>query len=270
MTGTTLKEIAVRRSDVFWVDPASLSIKDGWNARVDEDPDNKQHILDLAQSIAELGVLTPLIVFREGDKIFVSDGHCRLAAVKHATTVLGASIASIPVQTEGRSANEADYVLRQLLDGKPKTPFELGMIYKRLVGFGWPIAQIASRSGKSLASVNAALDLQGAPPEVQKLVASGRVSATQAIKTVKAEGAEASKSLTQAVDRAVKKGKKKATAKDLAPANGPRLQKLTRVGQILEKGEILSGDDGVQARQNRTIIVLRDSAWRELQGILKI
>ena len=64
------------------------------------------------------------------DRIYVSDGHCRLAAKLY------------------------------------KTTFELGTIYNRLVGYGWTVADITAKTGKSAASINAALDLQGAPPEV--------------------------------------------------------------------------------------------------------
>ena len=47
----------------------------------------------------------------------------------------------------------------------------IGDDYNRLAGHGWTVADITAKTGKSSASINAALDLQGAPPEVQNLVA---------------------------------------------------------------------------------------------------
>ena len=111
----------------------------------------------------------------EGDRIYVSGGHCRLAARLYKTTL------------------------------------ELGATYKRLVGYGWTVADIAAKTGKSAASVNAALDLQGAPPEVQRLVASGRVSPTLAAQTVKRDGELATAVLANAVDHAAQRGKERAT-----------------------------------------------------------
>jgi hypothetical protein len=79
------------------------------------------------------------------------------------------------------------------------------------VGYGWTVADITAKTGKSAASINAALDLQGAPPEVQKLVASGRISPTLAAQTVKRAGEQATAVLANAVDHAAQRGKERAT-----------------------------------------------------------
>jgi ParB-like chromosome segregation protein Spo0J len=266
MTGT-LKEIAKGRSDIFYVDPRELQIKAGWNCRDLSTIENRDHVRELAESIAEIGVVSPLTVFREGDKIYVSDGHCRLAATLYAIHEMKAPIASVPVKTEGRSANEADYVLRQILDGKPKTAFELGAVCKRLVGFGWTIAEIAKRSGKSPSAINAALDLQGAAPEVQKMVASGRISASLAAKTVKAEGVAAADTLTKAIDHAKQRGSEKATARDIGEAPKVRQSKIALVAEIVERGykagEYLESAD-------HTILSLDTDDWIDLQKLLGI
>jgi ParB-like chromosome segregation protein Spo0J len=266
-----LQDIAIKRSPIYHIDPRVLKIKENWNARNPDDPDNSAHIMSLAYSIAEVGVLQPLTVFREGETVYVSDGHCRLAATLFAIEHLGAPIESVPVQTEGRQANEADYVFRQLLDGKPKTPLELGSIYKRLVGYGWPIAAIAAKSGKSVSSVNDALNLQGAHPDVQKLVASGRVAPTAALKAVKTDGAKAPEALAKAVDHATQRGAAKATVRDLGgEAKEPRKQRLTRVSELIEEADVLDGFELADKYKDNTIIVMTDDAWRELQKLLEI
>jgi hypothetical protein len=83
------------------------------------------------------------------------------------------------------------------------------------VGYGWTVADIAAKTGKSAASINAALDLQGAPPEVQKLVASGRVSPALASSIVNRDGEDATAALANAVDHAAQRGKERATQRDI-------------------------------------------------------
>lgn len=263
MTGT-LKEIAKGRSDVFMIDPRELQVKGGWNCRDLNEPTNRAHVMELKASIAEIGVVTPLVVFREDDKIYVSDGHCRLAATLLAISE-GAAIESVPVKTEGRAANEADYVLRQILDGKPKTAFELGAVCKRLLGFGWTVDQIAARSGKSASAINASLDLQGATPEVQRLVASGRVSASEAVKVVRKEGANAAKVLNDAVDHATQRGATKATARDIGSAPKPaRTSKLALAAEIVTRGY-----DNEHAEGMVEIYITHDD-WIDLQKLLDL
>jgi ParB-like chromosome segregation protein Spo0J len=221
IVATTLKELAVKRSDIFFVPPQSLRVKEGLNARVADDPENKAHIEELAISIAEVGVMEPLTCFRIGDEIYVSDGHCRLAATLIAIK-RGAEIKAIPVKTDERGTGEADRLLRQVLSGKAKTPFEQGIIYKRLIGFGWTIATIAAKSGKSISHVNAALDLQEAPVEAQNLVTSGKVSASLAGKVIRERGAkEGTATLQEAVATAESVGKTRATAKHVAASEPP-------------------------------------------------
>ena len=270
----TVKGSALKRSDIFHVDPHVLKIKSGWNARNAEDPENKEHILALARSIAQVGVQEALTVYGEDGEIWLSDGHCRLAATFYAIDTLKADIKSIPVKTEGREANEADHVFSQILRnaGKPLTPYEAGTVYKRLVGYGWTTADIALNSGKSKASVEAALDLQGAPVQVQKLVASGRVSATLATETIKREGAtKATTTLNNAVDVATQKGKTRATKADIGEAPVAKLTaagKLDRIREIVDEAEEIS-DDGRASNPDAVQCLLFDIAdYKELLKLL--
>ncbi len=214
----TLKEIAGKRTDIFWVSPYDIKEKLGWNCRVDSDPKNQDYIISLAMSIKEVGVKEPLTVFREADGIYLDEGHCRLRAVAYANEHLGAEIKRIPVKTDPRGTSEADRILRQALDGKPKTTYELGIVYARLQGYGWTLAEIASKVGKTEQTIKDALDLQGASKEVKELVTSGQVSATVATRAVQAKGAEAAAELKTAVTRARAEGKKKATARHVPSA----------------------------------------------------
>ena len=246
MSGT-LKEISTKRSDVFWIDPRELKQKPGWNSRNLNDPENKAHVAYLKTSIRHApGVLEPLSVFREDDNIYISDGHCRHAAVLELLTE-GVEIKSVPVKTEGRGASSADAMLRQALDGKQKTVFELGHVFKQLLAFGWTEDDIAKKSGRGLQSVRMSLELQSAPAEVKKLVDSGRVAPTLAIQVLKSQGdTKATKTLSDAVDRAIQEGKEHATARHIGvKPQEPRKARLTQVAEMIEAWEWDESEEGV-------------------------
>jgi hypothetical protein len=66
------------------LDPKIIQIKEGWNSREATDPQNSNHIAELAASIREVGVKKPLVCYMENDIVYVTDGHCRLAG-RHAS-----------------------------------------------------------------------------------------------------------------------------------------------------------------------------------------
>ncbi len=210
-----LKSLAESRSALFNFDPRKLVVREGWNARDLQAPENRAHVEELALSIDEMGVREPLTVVLEGEEVVVKNGHCRLAATLLAIS-RGAEIATVPCIAEPRGSNEADHVLSQIVrnGGKPLTPLEQGLVYKRLIGFGWTTADIAKKIGKTASHVSQALQMQEAPAEARAMVASGQVSATLAAKVIREAGpSEGVAKLKKAVDSAKAKGKVKATAK---------------------------------------------------------
>lgn len=264
--GTALKELAKGRSDIFNLAPRDIHVKEGWNARSTDDPDNEAHVAALALSIAEVGVMEPLTVFREDGKIYVSDGHCRLAATLRAIAA-GAPITAVPVKTEGRGASEVDFVFSQISrnSGKPLSPFEQGHVYKRLLAFGWPVGDIAKKSGKSESHISSCLDLQGASPAIRNLVSTGKVSPSLAMKVMRGKGEQAEDVLNNAVDAATQQGKARATEQHIG--QGPRGGKkhaMTRLRELFE------GDTDVDTTGARTIITMTDANWGEVARILDI
>ncbi len=235
-TGTNIKHIAVGRSDLFRLNPFSIKVREGWNSRDLNNPENQEHIQALAQSISEIGVQEPLTVYMDGETPYLTDGHCRLAATMHAINVLGADIKSVPVKMEPRGADERDRLLSQLVrnSGKRLTPLEQGSVFKRLIDLGWSEAQIAAKTGVNPQLVTRYLDLRSAPLDVQDMVSRGEVSATLAINVLSEQGAtKASETLAAAVTEAKASGKKKATAKNLAPT--PKQKKGDKVDtKVLE------------------------------------
>jgi ParB family chromosome partitioning protein len=212
-----LKDIAEGTKDLYMLDPAKITEEPGWNARVDG-PDLDTHIRQLADSIKEIGVQEPVTVYMKGDTVVLTNGHCRLMAVRLAMSE-GAEIKSIPCRVEERYSNDADRVLSLITrnSGKPLSPLEQASVVKRLIQFGWVTSQIAAKTGFSVTHVNDLLVLGGAPTQVTNMVANGEVSAANAVKTIRKHKENAPEKLQEARTAA---GSSRVTSKHLDKPTG--------------------------------------------------
>lgn len=213
----------MKSGDLWQVPYEDLHILPGFNVR-EEDDAYLAHVEDIKRSIVANGYMRdkPLsgyvAVINGKDVVVVTDGHTRHKAVGLAIAE-GAEIKTLPVVTKpkGTSMEDLTVALVTSNSGRPLTPFEKGKVAKRLVDFGWETTAIAEKFGVTSEYIDELLSLQSAPKVVRDMVRSGQVSATLAISTIKKRGAEASKVLKEAVDTAKAKGKKKASAKHVAP-----------------------------------------------------
>lgn len=128
------------------VDPQKLVI--GTNVRLDPRLDK-----ELVNSIKEMGVLTPIVGHRDGEKIVVDKGQRRtLAAVQ---TGRG----SVPVMIT-ESPDDANRLVEQLAENDHRlgvTNTERVAAYEQLAALGMSAAQIAKRTARSRTEVDAAL-----------------------------------------------------------------------------------------------------------------
>lgn len=211
-----VRTIAAGRSDLYRIEPEKLFVKDDWNSRNADDPENIAHIERLAESIAEVGVKQPLTAYHENGSVFISDGHCRLQAVMLAKS-RGADIKTIPVQMEGQYSSAADRVFSQIVrnSGKPLSPIEQSKVFKRLIDLGWSVQDISKKSGLAANWIRDLLELQASGHEIQELVVSGKVSSTLAMECLKKNGEKAGKVLQEAVSKAQASGKERATKKHI-------------------------------------------------------
>jgi ParB family chromosome partitioning protein len=209
-----LKDIAERSTDLFWIDPALIQVKIGWNSRI-ETPEYMEKLHELKRSIAEVGVKTPLTINLEmGSAVTLEDGHRRLAAVMLARAE-GAEIKLVPCIPGGRFDTEADRLLSQVIrnDGVPLAPIELASVFKRLIGYGWSIPDIAKKTGRSQASVSQILSINHLAEPVKAMIADGEVSASLAIEITRQEGEGA----TEVLETARAEVRAEATAKGKDP-----------------------------------------------------
>lgn len=213
-------------ADVYMVKLEALRVRDGFNAAREADPEYPVAIREYADSMKANGFFRhkPIKVTAAADGfLYIADGHTRFAAVQLANSE-GAGIESVPVINETRGTTEDDRIFGLILDnnGRKLTPLGEAMVIKQLLGRGIDEKEIARRLGYSITKVTNALTLVGAPTAIREMVAAGEVSATTAVKTIKAEGAKATETLKAAKETAKAAGKEKVTGKHLKPAKAPR------------------------------------------------
>lgn len=212
----------------------------------------RDHIRGIAESIKATGYLRsePFTIRMVADTAEVVNGNCRYAACQIALAE-GAELLTVPCMLEAPGTTEADRVANMVLanSGLKHSPLEMTEAVKRMLSYGWSESQIAARWGKSRQYITNLLDLAGAAPDVQQAIANGTVSATQAIKLIRSEGADAGAVIARV---AAKTGKAHVTARDMkptvtvrAPATKPTPAAPVPVGLVGAVRELLRvWDDG--------------------------
>lgn len=267
----------VSSRDLYMLDAKDigrLKVLPGLNVRV-SDQSLDLHIRSLANSIKAEGFKSskPIeVVVLEDESgelnLTVTDGHCRLAAVRLAIAE-GADIKAIPVVTlPSKGTNLPDLVVGLVTSnsGKALTSFETALVCKRLLNYGWSEAQIAERLDYSVANVNLLLDLASAPLSIVTMVQKGEVSANFAVETMRKHRGEALKVLQEGLAVAKSVGKKTVTKKYMP---GAALESMVKrkAGSLYETMKGLTEDPGYsglsEANRSKLDGLLADIAERE-------
>ncbi|MEX0757053.1 MAG: ParB/RepB/Spo0J family partition protein, partial [Acidimicrobiia bacterium] len=136
-----------------------------------------ESLASLAESIAEIGLLQPIVV-RETDSGYVLvAGERRLRAAKRA------GLSEIPsiVRTGDDQASSLVEALVENVQREDLTPLEEAAAYRQMLDdFEMTHAAIAERVGKSRSAISNSLRLLGLPAGLQVLVESGALSAGHA------------------------------------------------------------------------------------------
>jgi ParB family chromosome partitioning protein len=137
---------------------------------------DEESLENLAASVAEMGVLQPLLVRRTDSGYELIAGERRLRAAKRA------NLATVPVVVRTPSdIGSLEEALVENLHRQDLNPMEEAAAYQRLIEeFDHTQDQIAQRVGRSRSAVANLLRLFQLTPAVQKLVADGLLSAGHA------------------------------------------------------------------------------------------
>ena len=133
-------------------------------------------LADLADSIAQIGVLQPVLVRRVDDVFQLIAGERRWRAARRA------GLTEIPaIVRDSDDVTAVEEALVENLHRADLTALEEAAAYLQLIeDFHLTHDDVAKRVGKSRSSVTNTLRLMGLPPEVQRLLADGKLSAGHA------------------------------------------------------------------------------------------
>lgn len=169
-TATTgIKAIASGRKDIYRIDPRLLNIEDGFNARIDYSGGE-----ELREFIRQNGVPGVYKIYTKNEKLFIKDGHRRQREVLILITE-GVEIKTVDCLHEKETDEERVFGLLSSNEGKPFSQREKGIIYLRLMNYGWSQVEIAAKIGKSQSHVSNCILLARAPKKVQALMDSNTV-----------------------------------------------------------------------------------------------
>jgi ParB family chromosome partitioning protein len=137
---------------------------------------DEESLSELAASIAQIGVLQPILVRQVGEAYELIAGERRWRAARRA------GLAVIPaVIRPTDDISSIEQALVENLHREDLTPLEEAAAFQQLVeDFNMTHEQVALRVGKSRSAITNTLRLLGLPPAVQRLLADGRLSAGHA------------------------------------------------------------------------------------------
>lgn len=216
------EKVATGDGAVYMVPVDALRILEGFNIRIVNEEYEAQ-VEGFEKSIKSEGFLKnrPLTGFaaKVGDDnvIYLTDGHRRYEAVQRINAGEGEKIERVPVLMEPATMTLEDHLvgLATSNSGNPLTMFEKALLAKRLDNMGVARERIAARLVFTERHLNNMLKLAGAPSKIRNAIIDGKVSATDALKLMRTKGDKAGEALDEGLADAAKKGKTKATGKNL-------------------------------------------------------
>ena len=138
---------------------------------------DEQSLLELSSSIAEMGVLQPVLVRR-----LDSGAYELIAGERRWRAAQRAGLATVPaIVRTADNLNSIEQALVENLHRQDLTPLEEAAAYQQLIeDFQLTHEQLSSRVGKSRSAITNTVRLLGLPPAVQHLLADGQLSAGHA------------------------------------------------------------------------------------------
>lgn len=230
---TGSKEKAIKETgassnrSLFAIAPDKIVILPDFNIRV-KNADYTAKVREIADSIIENGYYQhkPIacLSIKQGGKDVLAcfDGHTRLDAVALAISE-GHPIESVYVSVApvGTTLEDITVGLVTNNSGRQLEPIAIGLVCKRLQGYGLDNTKIAKKLGYSVAYVGQLFELIGADRKIRDMVNDGQLSATEAVQTIREEGENALKVLQDAQELANQNGKPRITRKYIRKAKEP-------------------------------------------------
>lgn len=202
---------------------------------------DEEEQVSLAQSIAQNGILVPVLGHYEGDELVVDDGHRRLDAARRAGR------ATVPMLVAEKAPTPAERVTLQLLANTQRQGLKVTeharALHELMQATGWSAAEVSLRLGRpSPGTISKLLSLLVLPREVQDQIDAGRIPMSSAYQIVTVPDAAERQRLIQAVldgrltrDRLVAETKAVKAGRP-TPRTGKR-HRVTRERVVIRLGE---------------------------------
>ena len=160
---STVRTEDVRQIPVDLIDPNPMQSRTVFQS---------ERLQELAQSIANNGVIQPLVVRRRGERYQLVAGERRLRASKIA------GLNYVPVVVLDITDDQLlEVTLIENIQREDLTPIEVARAFQRLINeLGLSHEEIARRTGKDRTTVTNTLRLLRLPQDVQQLIADHRLS----------------------------------------------------------------------------------------------
>lgn len=220
-------------------------------------------VAELAASVAEKGVLQPLLVRPLGDAFEIVAGERRYRAAGKA------GLTAVPVVIRELSDQETlEIAIVENLQREDLTAIEEAHAYQRLMGFGMDQATVARSVGKSRSAVANTLRLLSLPDEARSALEAGEISAGHARAILAQAEADRRWALGQIVERGLSVRQAEALRR---PPGGPKRStsdgRYERLEEDLERhaGTIVRVRGGKRGR-----IELHFRSEDELQRLLEL
>lgn len=222
------------RGTLFLVDPALCTIVDSDEAHPLYDPSAKHRLPDegLIASVAELGVITPIILRPDGERYEVVAGRRRVRAALavNETRTNGERIKIPAIVRRGDDGDLAAAVIVENLQREDLTPSQQASAFAHAMRFGLDEATLARKIGVSPAVVRNRLKLLDVRADVRAAVDAGTIGQDVALQLAALPRAEQDAAL--------------AAAKEHGMA-GPQARKLVRG---MKQGK--SADEAAEGARN--------------------
>lgn len=191
-----------------------------------------QEIEALGVSICEVGMLQPIRVRKEGDRLPIVDGERRYRAA------LCIGLATVPVIVEGKPLDEGEILQRQLIANCQRadlSSLEKAVAISQLMQFeACSASQVAAKLALSPATVTRLLASLALPEPIRRQIAAGKISASAAyelaqVKDTAEQAALAEQLVAGTLSRDTLAGKRKEHARHGGKIGDLTMQRATAV-----------------------------------------
>lgn len=245
---SAMKSVDAKSRDLWFVPTNSLTILEDFNVRSKND-EYTQQVRAIADSIKTNGFYSHkpfavIVTKQDGqDVLAVYDGHTRYEGLQLAITE-GAQVERVPVVAAPAGTTLEDITVGLVTNnsGNRLEPLAIGIVCKRLVGYGLDVQEIGKRLGYTPAYVGGLLTLVGAPKQIRDMVSEGKVSASLAVNVIRDHAENAVTVLLNGLETAVTNGKTKVTAKVITKKPAKVLAETNP-----EKNPIIKGLEWIRA-----------------------